>query len=487
MRKLIIILILCSSIYVSGQEMLGMVSGNFSGSQGITLNPSSVANNKLLFDVNILTIHGFVQNNYFYLPKREGSLINIISGAYQFPFYAKPFGEGIRAVYSYYNEKTYKDAFVNVRVMGPSVMWRCKDHSFVIHMATRSMTSGRDFPYDIANFSFYTMDFQPQHNINFINDDYRVTSMAWGELGFTYAAVIARSGTNHWSAGITVNKLFGYAATYVDGGYTDYIVYNDSIINVKNLNVEYGLALPMDYNTDQAKFTDDKIKGGGWSFDIGMTWQYKKRGYQKRYKHIKRKQMFDSYDFKLGVSILDIGYVNYKKNAEKHAFMDASNNHINVGDFTYDNVYDEFRDVSEALTGDPEASYVDNKFMIYLPAALSVQADYNVRDPWYLSGMVIIPVKYASPMIERSSVIALIPRYETRYLEINIPISLYQYRYPRIGFSVRIWDLAIGSDNLSGFFGYKDFTGMDFYVSYKVNIAKKSRAFEKKNPCYYNF
>jgi len=53
-----------------------------------------------------------------------------------------------------------------------------------------------------------------------------------------------------------------------------------------------------------------------------------------------------------------------------------------------------------------------------------------------------------------------------------MPVSLYEWRYPRMGFAVRWEVLTIGSDNLGGFFGFSDFTGMDIYFAIKINFAK---------------
>ena len=50
--------------------------------------------------------------------------------------------------------------------------------------------------------------------------------------------------------GGTVSKLWGYAGIYGDVSNVDYIVLNDSTINIKNLNGQAAFALPVDYNNN---------------------------------------------------------------------------------------------------------------------------------------------------------------------------------------------------------------------------------------------
>jgi hypothetical protein len=465
--------------------MLGIVAGNYAGSNGIYLNPSSIANDKIRWDLNIVTADVFLFNDYFYLPKKKANFFNVISGEYDFPYYDKPHGTGERNIYTYYKDKSPKHIFSNVRVIGPSAMFRFeKDHSFAVHTAFRSISS-TDMPYDMANFMFHTMDFDPQHNIRYERDNYHASAVAFCELGVTYANVIRRTGRHHWSGGITMNYLFAHAGGYYSGGYTDYVVYNDSILNVNELNGEYGVAMPVDYTSDDPKWFEEPIKGSGFGVDIGFTYQFRRKGYRRPLLKSCYQKCFEPYDFKISVALLDVGFVTMSTNAQKHRFDGVSNNHINVQQIDYNNLQAEMEEISELLYGDPKASYVDDRFSLILPTALSIQYDYHLKDPFYISGIAIVPMKVFGSQMRRPYLLAVVPRYETRHIEINLPVSLYDLQYPHIGLSIRIHDFTIGSDRLGGFFTNRDFTGADVYFSYKVNLdfpARKCKP-DKNNPC----
>ena len=470
------------------QLSMGLVNSNYSGLSGSVINPANMANSKLRADINLFSVHGFVENNYLYFPSRKSSLIKLTTGAYDYELFPKPYGTGNRYVYTYYDDKSLKNVFVNTRITGPSLMVAVQDHMFAVRTSFRFVSSTRRLPYDMANFSYYTMDFKPQQNTYFVRDNYDMASMAWWELTFSYATVIKRSKSNLWSMGVSAGPLFGYSGVYLAGGDTRYIVYNDDVLNVEQLNGEMGMSLPVDYSSDQIDLMHPMTRGIGWGMDIGFTWQYRDKPYQRKVPHDCYKKNFENYKFKLGVSLLDIGWVNFSKNAERHVYENVHNNWIDVNQLDYVNIKEGLRTASELFYGDPDASLRGNAFKIFLPTTASIQFDYHFIDQWYVNGTVVVPVMYASPMVERPFVLAVTPRYESRFIEVNLPLVLYDFRYPRFGLSVRVDGLTIGTDNLRCFTSSKDFTGADFYVSYRIMLRSDGKnPYNSRGACYNNW
>ena len=463
--------------------MFGLVSGNYAGSNGIYLNPSSIANSKIRWDINLFSANAFVFSNYFYLPKRQAGFFSIVSGDYTFPHYPKPFGVGERNIYVYYKDKTPKNVFSDVKIIGPSSMFRYGDHTFAVHTAARVMSSANNVPYDIANFSFFTMDYSPQHNKNFKRDNYSLTAMSWAELGFSYATMVKRSFYHRWSAGVTVNLLFGNNGSYINGGYTDYIVFNDSIMTVNELNGEIGMALPLDYRTNELELTRNLLKGFGFGIDLGMTYYFAEKGNRRPLKDGAYQKKYEPYTFKLAVAVLDLGFVTFNDQAQKHVLDKASRELINVQQMEWDNLATELRQISELFYNDPDETLVADDFRVYLPTRLTVNADYKFKECFYLGGIFVAPLRFMNNQIRQPFTLAAIPRYETRYFEVSMPVSLYEWKFPRIGFSVRIHDLTIGTDRLGGFLTSQDFTGMDFYISYKINFNGHTSRWQRVRPC----
>ena len=91
-------------------------------------------------------------------------------------------------------------------------------------------------------------------------------------------------------------------------------------------------------------------------------------------------------------------------------------------------------------------------------------------------------------MIEMPVILAITPRFESKYFEFQIPVVLYDLKYPRFGLAIRVEGLSVGCDNLPALFGYKDFTGGDLYIAYKVNLGNNGKnPFTSKGACFNNW
>ena len=224
------------------------------------------------------------------------------------------------------------------------------------------MSSTRRLPYDLANFSYYGLDFEPQHNVGYERDNYDMASMAWWEVSFSYATVLKRSHTSLWSAGISVGPAFGNSGAYMSGGQTQYIAYNDSVLNIQILNAELGVCLPVDYDDNDVDIFNSMIRGLGWGMDLGFTWQYRNRPYQRKPLDEFYKKRFEDYKLKIGVSVLDIGWLKYNKNAQKHGFDNVHNNYILTNKLNYDNLTEELKVISNLFYEDSNASCRANQF-----------------------------------------------------------------------------------------------------------------------------
>lgn len=470
---------------VHSQLALGLVTGNYSGSSALAINPSLTANTRLKADISVFSLHAFAENNYLYFPKKEASFVKLFNGDYKYPLIPKPYGTGERRVYAYYRDRSDKNIFGDMRITGPSAMITHQDHIFALTTSFRSASSTCRVPYDMANFMFYGMDFKPQHNKFFSHENFDQVSMSWMEIKFSYAAIFKRSHNNHWSAGVSLGPVFSFGGFYMTGNDISYIAYNDSILNIENADTEFGFALPIDYTVPGFEQAGPTVLGRGAGLDFGITWQHREKPYQKSYPRNCYKRYFESYKIKIGMSVMDLGWVTFSKNAEKHVFTDVSNNWINVNMLEYNSVRHEMNTMSALFYGDSTASLSDHNIRIYLPATFSVQADYHLTDWWYINGILMVPVHYASPMVERPFVVAVTPRFESDYLEINVPLVLYNYKYPRVGLSVRFEGLTIGCDNLACFSKQQDFTGADIYIAYKVNLrVDEKNPFIRKGACY---
>lgn len=465
-------------IFTKSQEMWGLTTSNFAGSTGALLNPASIAGSKLYMDINLVTADAFFENNYAYIHKEDYSLFKFIGANPEFPKYGPD-----EMPVDHFTDKKRKYIYASELVKGPSMMLAYGRHAFAFHTGARVLTSAYGIPYHIANFGYYGLDYEPQQNVNYTDGKFGSSALVMGEVGLTYAFAFRRFSTEDWSAGITLKRMFSMAGGYLQANDLDYIVVNDTTINIKNMNAELGYSFPMNY--DNNDFPEGPwIKGGGFGVDIGITFQNKLLSYQKKRISKLCRQKYSDYIYRVGISIIDLGFVNMTDNAQVHSYDDVSRYWINVDTLNYYNLNQLARSISEVFYGDPSASLVGDRAKVSLPTALSLQGDYKVHRNWYAGAVFIQPVRLGGSVMRRPAQIALIPRYESPDFEFSFPLSLYDWKYPRLGASVRYRFLSVGTDDLLGLTGMTNFTGFDFYVAVKFNFRKGScRRFDRNVPC----
>ncbi len=471
LRCLLIITLLCLVPTISfSQEMLGLTMGNYKGIAGTMVNPASMTTNKVYLDINVASADVFFRNNFVYIPKEDFIIYDLFKKDYNFPTY----GDDKRNILYYPNSKN-KHVNENIRILGPSVMLQVGDHAFGITTGARVITSSNRIPYSIAELAYHGLEYTPLHNQDFKGKNLDFVTNSWMEVGLSYAYNVWKYYDQQLTVGISVKKLWGYAGGYTYSTDLEYAVPNDSTIDIQHMDAKLGFSAPMDYNNMDFLSGSPTFRGSGISLDFGFVYVKKKEVEMSKWNGKRLcSQKHHDYIYKIGVSIIDIGRVKYKNNAQLHSFDDISIYWEDIDTLGFDNMNSFLSEVSTTLYGNPNASYQDNKIKVGLPTALSIQADMKLRKDIYLAGFFIHPIRMNLNTIRRPAQLAVIPRYETRFFELSVPVSLYDYRYPRVGLAARFYFITIGTERLGTYLGMADMNGLDIYASIKIGINKNS-------------
>ena len=476
-------LCLLLNIYTFGQTMLGTSLGNYSGINGIQLNPSALLNSKSYIDIQLLGAVVFLDNNALYISRKDYGFTRFFTPGYRLPSHKESFGTGDRYLYLY-NTTRSKNAFQNLRITGPGAMLIWKHHGFAISTSLRSVVSLKHIPYEVVNFSYLGLNYRPQQKINYSdNGPFGGTEMSWGEIGLTYVYTFYANGVNKISAGITVKGLFGIGGLYMNVDNIDYTVLNDTTMAVRNLNAQVGIAMPFNYSTNAPNFT--KIfKGTGFGTDIGITYTHISPHHQFQYFSTACSQKYENYIYRIGVALLDIGAIRFSHNTLNMSIDNRDSYWEHLKSFDYKNIRQFLDTVSIKFYHNTTSIYSGTSFLIWLPAALSVQFDYHLNNNWYLNAGFLYGLSLGRQAIVTPSVISVTPRYESAWFEASLPVSLYDFTWPRVGIAMRFYGFTLGTDNLGGFFNFNNFTGIDFYFGIKYFInAGKCRSIELPLNC----
>ncbi len=463
-----ILLLLFSHSFTFGQEASGIALSSYSGIAGVRINPSGLVNSQLFYDVNLASGDIFLENDFLFIHKEDFMFLDFLSRNPSIPSAEVP-GEG----FDYNSGIDQIRGFEQTDIMGPAFSIALGDHAFGIFSRVVTMTSVKDLPGYLGELLFEGLEYEPLHGIPQDHDPFDAASAGWWELGMSYAFDFRETRFDHWSVGLNVRRLWGYAGAHLISQDAQYTVLSDSVIDIRNLDATVGFSIPVDYGTNDFPGAGKTFKGSGTAFDIGVTYTKKKNVSVNRTFKNYCQYRYEEPLYRVGLSLMDVGRLSFDENFIEQRYDNVGEEWRAVDTLEYRNINDVMQQVSSVFYGDPEASDTGaDKFNLGLGTAVSLQADYNYFSNWHLSSLVVFPLRFSENQLRRPGQALVSLRYETNAFEVALPVSLYDFKTPRIGLSARLYYFTVGTDKLGSFLGYDDFYGMDFYFSVKFHILK---------------
>ncbi len=464
----ILILILLASAS-NAQEMLGIANSNYAGTNGLSLNPSSMVDSRLDLDINLITLGVSADNDYLFLSKDSLKFFG-------FKRIVDLVGDrGYLDKFSFDQEDKQFNAGVYATVRGPSAVFHIKKHWIGLTTQMRAAASLSSVAAPIAKFSYEEdgLKYDPLQNQLFEDTKFDIAAMLWSELGVSYGHEIYNKEKHYLKGGLTVKRLYGYGSAFIKNRGMSYNVQNDSVFTVYNPKVQYGHSFSE--NIEGTKY-NDLINGRGWGFDFGLTYEFRPNYDDTRYEMDGQRiedPNANHYKLKVGLSVFDIGKINFDKNAVFADFSDAKISYWPGYDtINFINTIDFDTTVSNYTYGNPTQSVKANKYSIGLPHALSLQADYNIWKGLYANLTWIQSIKTENVSVTAANLISVTPRYEFKWFEASLPISMYQYTAFRVGVAFRLGSLILGSDKFGSLLGLSNLGGMDIYMGLKFSLPR---------------
>ena len=424
----------------------------FSGIYATTINPANSAYNPNRWEVSLFAADVFFENNYAFLKntslqnalRNTDKIVSVEDGPRE-----TPAADAI--LLDYFNGNHKMHAVVQSRVSGPSISFRIGEQQVVgLTTAIRSEVSSYKIPEILA---YRTISDLPRNQAINIPPA-GLAGMVWGEIGLHYSRQQTDSDI-HTAWGVSPKYLLGYEGFYTRAQSNfDYTQRLGDTVAFGSANWDYALTLG---NLSDANNTRLRRQGSGVGLDAGFSWA-------------RPSDDEGGYAWRLGVSVMDLGFVRFNQNAERHHVAFDTLLTVSNTDFpNRDNLSEVLGDVSQAFLGNPAASLQGRAFRIGLPTALSVQADMRFSETFFVSALLVQRVPLFSYNVKRPNTLAVVPRIERRWWSFSLPVVLNDWQSLRIGAAARLGWLYIGSDQIGSFFNKNRLTGGDIYVGLKIN------------------
>lgn len=449
-RVLILISLIAIGIslqnFAYAQEQIGLHFDNYAASSGMMLNPAAPFASPNPWEVNLVSMGLFFENNYAYLDRQ--SVFSAISA------YSKPGIDDPQVNFGYPKKVT---GYTSVFVQGPSAFVKLNRFNFGIFTNARSAMSSTSATLT-SELNLDTLAYDRP----FYVPAFKTTMMNWAEFGVNMGVRIVQTSTGTLSGAVNIKMLRGSDGVYFSNNDPfnfskipiDTVLVIDQLVNLDNFDVSYGYS--SNFVTDSAAPMNFQFNGKGVGGDIGAIYTIGETSPGK-------------YIWKLGASVVDIGRINFRTNAATYSVV--SNGDFSTEILTLEQIsnLNEFNTtISNIVYGGPGTSKTGSQFSIGLPTAVILQAERSVGHKFFVGAVAVKRIALSERNIYRPNMIALIPRYESKWISAAIPLEWFDYRSLHAGVSLRLGPLTVGSDNILSMVAKGKLDGTDLYVGLRL-------------------
>jgi hypothetical protein len=423
---------------LKSQSYLGYGIDNYSGIHGVLFNPSSVVNTRLRADINFVSGSVLAGNDYFNLDFKS-----IRNGEATFDF-----DSGIGRFATNQNNFLF-----NLDVVGPSFMFNLSPkHSIAVITRGRAILNLNNINGEL--YEAFEDGFDVSKSFQADMENFNGNLHGWAEFGLSYGRVLINNQSHKLNGGMTLKYLKGAGGMF----------FNSNTLN-GNYNVDSGslttegelvYGSSQDFNEEDFSLSNT---GSGLGFDLGLTYEY------KRPKLVDDNSSPNGYKFKAAVALVDLGSISY--NDAKINTYDL-NRTVDTNDF-------KDADFETLLMNNYEGVEESTKGKLRLPTATNILLDYQVRKRLYIalhSSLSLI----SSDKLQANKIlnaVTVLPRLETKWLGLGIPISYRQYDNITVGTNFRLGPLFAGSGSVLSNLFSDSTTSADVYAGIKLPLYKK--------------
>lgn len=450
--------LLLSICHLHAQEQTGLRTGNFAGINGWTLNPSSHTTTPFNWELNLLESAFSFDNNYAFLTNT--GLAHLLANRNQAEFvfgpdYDKetppPAGS---IVLDFYTDARKRYAQGLAAVMGPGLYVRVgQKHALGAFVRGRTFASAHGLVNAFSYYDYYNRPFEVPFNVK----PFSINMAAWNEWGLNYL-FRTETATGTLGIGVSARLLQGYEGIYLNSKK------NFPLAKLPGDTLSGG-PIEFEYAHTRTNLSGNDIalspNGGGAAFDIGLTYVVGEGA---------------DYSWRFGFSILDVGQLQFKRNARLHRAAPGTTSLVGFDQYDdfvmprdYENMLSRF---GQDVLGNSDAPLVGDRFSMWLPAAVSIQIDRHFGSGFYLNAVFVQGIPMGDAAMWRGGLLSLTPRFEKRWIELALPVSLFHGNRFQVGVAGRIGGLTVGSDRIAGILAGSKWSGADVYMALKIQPFK---------------
>ncbi|HTE30016.1 MAG TPA: DUF5723 family protein [Chryseolinea sp.] len=453
----LLIFAVLTGVNLYSQHYSAIHGSNYSGSLGVYNNPSSIVNVPYKWD---LTLFG----------AQFQTISNAVTGR-NFPSYFS--GSDYEAKQGNFIRKA--DVNVNLRLLNARYsISQKKAIAFGLNFRSNLQLATSPVNYHdsiVSTSSFLEVNQLSQH----LNA--RFAGSAWMEVYGTYAFTLWDQESSRLNAGVTLKFLKGMSGGFVELNNVNINKQqqaDETLYTIANGDAKYGYS---SNHGDASSFDLSDLFGGskaGFAVDLGVEYLVKSQELTTVYDDV----TYNDYDWKIGVSLLDLGANNFTYGSESRSVAslkeDVSGRVLNEKFHDVKNL-SSFNDSLATIVGETNA--LTGNFSIMNPARAVVNVDRYLTGNFYLNGELsvnLIPESSKKLALRETKLLTITPRWETRRLGVYLPFEYTTRGNFWVGAALKAGPLLVGTHNLLNAFAPNKTLGGGAYIALIIRPWKES-------------
>lgn len=448
------------------QNYYGIQGSNYAGSLSAGNNPASIVNVPYKWDVTILGLqeknatNGVTIHNYSLLSSPQKATVTFDQGDYR------------RFAYADFNIN-----LLNTRI----ALNRKQVIGFGMNLRgyAQLSTGPINFVDSLKNSNgfFNTGNYTRKLSGNLLHS-------SWVELYATWGQTIWDNNNTRLNAGITAKVSRGISAAYTDiqNGIVGQTVHGNSYVYVmQDVLAQYAYSDNYD-GWQKQKSTSQNLRDfvsntrGGASLDLGVEYIIK----PSQVTSFLEDDTYYDYDWKIGLSLLDVGLNQYKFGRESRLVSGFQNN---ITDslldqrFTHINNLHAFNDSLAGIARNIQQP--GGLFNIVNPARMVLNVDHFLFDAFYINGNLSVNLSSLSGhqwRLTELNLLTITPRWETHKMGVYLPVQFNTKNQLWVGGAFKYGPLLLGVHNWAEVFAKNKMQNGGVYLALTIHAWKNTRA-----------
>jgi outer membrane protein OmpA-like peptidoglycan-associated protein len=486
MNKIIILLVTLVSLNMRAQDMMGFQSSNWAGVYNVGFNPAEIADSRYKLHINVISTNFRMSNNFV---SYDGDSL----------FHPEVFGKNwFQSTHlKQTDSKSDKEAYIYNKINGPlSFMWSInKKNSVAVTYNLNTLINVDGVSDDFARFMYNNKDanFYKLTSNNYFN----FNTMMYADIGVTYARELMNTQKGHYlKGGLTGKYNIGIANMFLFGKDLEVSIKDKDHLKYLNGTVSTGNSyFPFIDNISGNASPQSEIdsllshfNGGGFGLDAGLVYEFRDDTTTQQYQMDCKKWWRNDknkYKYKIGVSVVDLGYVNYTRNSNNpfSGFFADKNYATDIDLNRFQAIKNGMKALQDTLAKDNVFLHTaaSSTYNLNTPTRINMYFDYRMF-PWlYLNFTASIAPwrRNGNATTHHVTEFSITPRIEFKYFGFYFPVSTNKSGYTKFGTSMRLGPVVLGSNNILPLLTKGEYYGVDFFAGASIPILQPGKKKDK--------